>query len=66
MRSLGADDFSFYGELVPSLMCFVGVGNGATRSLHDAQFLPPDSAVGYTAKALIAGYLAAARALDVK
>lgn len=66
MRSLGADDFSFYGELVPSLMCFVGVGTGATPSLHDAQFLPPDSAVGYTAKALIAGYLAAARALDVK
>lgn len=66
MRSLGADDFSFYGELVPSLMCFVGVGNGATPSLHYAQFLPPDDAVGYTAKALIAGYLAAARALDVK
>lgn len=62
MRSLGADDFSFYGDIVPTLMCFVGVDTGAKNapSLHDAKFLPPEEAVEMTARALIAGYVAAA------
>lgn len=60
MRSLGADDFSYYGEKCPSLMCFVGVNEGNTPSLHDAEFLPPDEAITHVAKALITGYIAAA------
>ncbi|MDK8669309.1 amidohydrolase [Corynebacterium sp. MSK195] len=60
MRSLGADDFSYYGENCPSLMCFVGVKEGNTPSLHDAEFLPPDEAITYVAKAFITGYVAAA------
>lgn len=63
MRSLGADDFSFFGELVPSVMCFVGVRvlGAETQSppLHHPRFLPADEAVGDVARALIAGYLAA-------
>lgn len=60
MRSLGADDFSYYGEKCPSLMCFVGVNEGNTPSLHDAAFLPADEAITHVAKAFITGYIAAA------
>ncbi|WP_448859798.1 M20 metallopeptidase family protein [Corynebacterium propinquum] len=59
MRSLGADDFSFYGELVPSLMCFVGVDE--ERSLHDPRFLPSEDAIRNVAVALISGYLSASQ-----
>lgn len=63
MRSLGADDFSFFGEVVPSVMCFVGVHvsghDDAPPPLHHPRFLPVDEAVGDVARALIAGYLAA-------
>lgn len=63
MRSLGADDFSFFGELVPSVMCFVGVRvEGHDESpppLHHPRFLPVDEAVGDVARTLINGYLAA-------
>lgn len=64
MRSLGADDFSYYGDLVPSLMCFVGTQTGSIPSLHDATFLPPEEAVLRTAQCFIAGYAAAAEALQ--
>lgn len=68
MRSLGADDFSFFGELVPSVMCFVGVRVSGHEedppSLHHPRFLPVDEAVGDVARALIAGYLAAAELHD--
>lgn len=59
MRSLGADDFSFYGELVPSLMCFVGVDE--KLSLHDPRFLPSEDAIRHVAIAMISGYLAASQ-----
>ncbi|WP_202619114.1 M20 metallopeptidase family protein [Ornithinimicrobium cavernae] len=63
MRSLGADDFSFFGEVVPSVMCFVGVRvaghDEEPPQLHHPRFLPVDDAVGDVARALIAGYLAA-------
>ncbi|QDO89435.1 amidohydrolase [Ornithinimicrobium ciconiae] len=63
MRSLGADDFSFFGELVPSVMCFVGVRVAGHQEdptpLHHPRFLPVDEAVGDVARALVAGYLAA-------
>jgi amidohydrolase len=63
MRSLGADDFSYFSDAVPSLMMFVGVetaGAPTQPALHDPRFLPDDDAVGALARALLAGYLAAA------
>ncbi|WP_309065535.1 M20 metallopeptidase family protein [Microbacterium sp.] len=63
MRSLGADDFSYYCDAVPSLMLFVGVrtpGEDPQPALHHPRFLPDDAAVGTVARALMAGYLAAA------
>ncbi|WP_405217779.1 M20 family metallopeptidase [Agrococcus sp. Ld7] len=69
MRSLGADDFSYFSEAVPSLMMFVGVETAGQESqppLHHPRFLPGDEAVGAVARALLAGYLAAAeRVLDI-
>ena len=63
MRSLGADDFSYFSDAVPSLMMFVGVetaGQQPQPALHHPRFLPGDEAVGAVARALLAGYLAAA------
>lgn len=66
MRSLGADDFSFFATTVPSAMCFVGVSSGDdhdTPSLHDPSFLPDEDAVRRVATTMLAGYLAAAERL---
>lgn len=62
MRSLGADDFSFFSDAVPSAMSFVGTGQ-ADASLHTSDYLPPDRAVFDVARAMIAGYLAGANSL---
>jgi amidohydrolase len=61
VRSCGADDFSFYSTVVPSLMVFVGVGTAAASDpgLHHPAFLPPDSAVGVVAHTMLAAYAAA-------
>ncbi len=56
-RSCGADDFSYYSRVVPSVMLFVG--SGTPVSLHHPQFLPADDTVGQVAAAMLAGYLAA-------
>jgi amidohydrolase len=60
LRSCGADDFSFYCPLFPSLMVFVGVGSGGPDEpgLHHPRFLPPDESVKEVATVLLAGYLA--------
>ncbi|OXM48109.1 M20 metallopeptidase family protein [Amycolatopsis alba] len=59
-RSFGADDFAHYCGMTRGLMMFVGLGDTAgAPSLHDELFLPPDTAVGQVASALISGYLAA-------
>ncbi|GAA3803743.1 amidohydrolase [Sphaerisporangium flaviroseum] len=58
LRSCGSDDFAFYSEVAPSLMMFVGVDGQPGTGLHHPGFLPGDQAVGDTAKALLAGYLA--------
>ncbi len=66
LRSLGADDFSYYCDAVPSLMLFVGVqtpGEDPAPGLHHPRFLPEDASVGVVARALLAGYLAAAEAV---
>jgi metal-dependent amidase/aminoacylase/carboxypeptidase family protein len=55
-RSCGADDFSHYAGIAPTLMLFVGTTSEVT--LHHPRFLPPDAAVGEVARAMLAGYLA--------
>ncbi|HEY2550183.1 MAG TPA: M20 family metallopeptidase [Streptosporangiaceae bacterium] len=63
MRSCGSDDFAYYRDIAPSLMMFLGVadaGAAAQPGLHHAAFLPPDEAVAAVARAMIAGYAAAA------
>jgi amidohydrolase len=59
--SCGSDDFAWYGEMAPSLMMFVGTGDAdGAGTLHDPRFLPTEARVGEVARALLAGYLAAA------
>ena len=59
LRSCGADDFSFYCPLVPSLMVFVGTGSGGPEEpgLHHPDFLPPEEVVGDVARAMLGAYL---------
>ncbi|HCA85799.1 MAG TPA: amidohydrolase [Streptomyces sp.] len=64
LRSAGSDDFSYFSERMPSLMQFVGT-HGGTEQLHSPTFLPSDERVGDVARALLAGYLAAAGCLTV-
>lgn len=63
LRSCGADDFSFYGTRFPSLMVFVGAGDGAedTPGLHHPSFLPDDSAVLDVARVFLTSYLTAGK-----
>lgn len=66
MRSLGADDFSYFTEALPSIMMFAGVrepDRADMPALHDARFLPDDRAVRTVALAMLAGCLSAAEAL---
>jgi amidohydrolase len=63
LRTCGADDFSFYGGVAPSLMLFVGTGGQPGSGLHTATFLPSDRAVADVADALLAGYLAGCAAI---
>jgi metal-dependent amidase/aminoacylase/carboxypeptidase family protein len=60
LRSCGADDFSFYCPLVPSLMVFVGAGSGGPDEpgLHHPDFLPSEETVGQVARVMLAAYLA--------
>lgn len=62
LRSLGSDDFSYYGEQIPSLMMFVGTGVGG--GLHTSDFLPGDDDVRQVAEAMCSGYLAAAEMIE--
>ncbi|WP_298135126.1 M20 family metallopeptidase [Micropruina sp.] len=64
-RSLGADDFSHFGQHVPIVMMFVGTGeDSGTRhdtGLHHARYLPDEDTIRTVAIALASGYLAGAR-----
>jgi amidohydrolase len=64
-RSCGSDDFSFFGEVAPVVMTFVGL-EGADgfrpRPLHHPEFLPPEAAVSAVARTLAVSYLAASSA----
>ncbi|QIK73017.1 hypothetical protein G7070_13050 [Propioniciclava coleopterorum] len=59
-RSCGSDDFSEYGESVPSLMSFVGTGPVEGVGLHHARFLPGREALRLCAVTYAASYVAAA------
>jgi amidohydrolase len=64
-RSCGSDDFSFFSEIAPVAMGFVGLRGApgfAQRPLHHPEFLPPDDAVGAVARAQAILYFAAADA----
>lgn len=66
MRSLGADDFSYLGQEVPAVMCFVGVtveGRAEPLPLHSSAFLPTERAVLDVARAMVCGYLGAVERL---
>ncbi len=59
LRSMGADDFSYFAERVPSVMLFVGAtGNDM---LHSPAFLPDDTDLTRVATTMLTTYLAAAR-----
>jgi amidohydrolase len=61
LRSCGADDFSYFCALMPSLMVFVGTGTGGPDQpgLHHPNFLPPDESVAEVARVMLASYLGA-------
>jgi amidohydrolase len=66
LHSMGSDDFAHYSTIMPVLMMFVGVGAGVgdrNERLHSATFVPADERVGEVARALLAGYAAAASML---
>lgn len=60
-RSCGSDDFAYYGTVHPSVMLFVGVGDGAPGApgLHHPAFLPPDELVADVADVYAAALLGA-------
>lgn len=57
-RSCGSDDFAEYGEAVPSVMAFVGVGASDGVGLHHPSFLPGRDALRSAAHTLAAAYVA--------
>ena len=59
-RSCGSDDFSEYGDSVPSLMSFIGTGPVEGVGLHHAKFLPGRDALRLCAVTFAASYVAAA------
>lgn len=66
LRSCGADDFAYYSDVLPSVMAFVGTGDGSPTSpgLHSPKFLPPDEAIEDVARVLLAGFVAAEHVLS--
>ena len=65
-RSVGSDDFAFFGELAPIAMAFVGLAGAPSfsgRPLHHPELLPPDESVAAVARTLAVLYVAAVRSL---
>ncbi len=65
-RSVGSDDFAFFGELAPLAMAFVGLAGAPAfreRPLHHPELLVPDDAVAAVARTQAALFVAAAGAL---
>ena len=58
-RSMGADDFSFFGEIAPTLMVFAGAPSQFGEAhLHSPDYLPHDEAVLLAAAAYCCGVAA--------
>lgn len=62
-RSCGSDDFAEYGQVVPSLMAFVGTGSADGIGLHHAQFLPGRDTLRLAAVTMASAYVGAVEAL---
>jgi amidohydrolase len=65
-RSVGSDDFAFFGALAPIAMAFVGLAGApgfSARPLHHPELLPPDESVAAVARAQATLFVAAARTL---
>lgn len=59
-RSMGADDFSFFGEIAPTLMVFAGAPSQIGQAhLHSPDYVPCDEVVLLTAAAYCCGVAAA-------
>lgn len=59
-RSMGADDFSFFTEIAPTLMVFAGAPSQIRKTqLHSADYVPHDEAVLLAAAAYCCGLAAA-------
>lgn len=57
MRSCGSDDFSFYSDVYPGLMMFLGSrAHRSDLTLHSDDFMPDDESVGAVAKVLATAY----------
>lgn len=66
-RSCGSDDFARYTERIPSIMLFLGTGDGTPGApgLHHPRFVPPDDVVAEVARTYLAGYRGALRTLGL-
>ncbi len=65
-RSVGSDDFAFYGELAPLAMAFVGLAGEPSfhaRPLHHPELLPPEESVAAVARTQAVLFTAAARTI---
>jgi len=59
MRSCGSDDFSYFSDVYPGIMMFLGTGaHRPGLSLHSPDFCPSDDMVGAVAKVYAAAYTA--------
>lgn len=62
LQSMGADDFSYFGEAAPVVMVFVGTETDV--SLHSGDFLPSDADLRAVARAMMAGYLSISASVE--
>lgn len=59
MRSCGSDDFSFFSDVIPGIMMFLGTGaHREGLSLHSPDFCPSDDMVASVARVYAAAYAA--------
>ncbi len=65
-RSVGSDDFAFFGGLAPIAMAFVGLAGAPAfreRPLHHPELLPPEESVAAVARTLAVLFVAATTSL---
>ncbi len=67
-RSVGSDDFAFFGELAPIAMAFVGLAGArgfSERPLHHPELLPPPESIGALARTQATLFVASVHALGL-